>query len=379
MGAVRTASRHDPIAIADRTNEANDQSSSPVAPPSLHLRPASGMRKWRVRVGRSYGPQFNTHHGQRNAELVARPLTPLARYSKHLESFAILEPGYDLIHSRNAVPIFTRTPFIVTYEDYLPRTPDDRPIPWLETYLVRRLAHPRCRAILAQSHYALRQMRHQHRMRPELATLMAKAQVLYPGVRPTQAAPKRPGDALDLLFVGRDFFRKGGPALVRAHKRLRAAGLPVNTTIVSSLSWAIGDYIGPPDPAGVEAARTELSADGITWFASQPNDRVRDMMRAADFFVMPTFHDTFGYVSVEALAAATPVIATDTCAQNEIVGHGQSGFLLDFDNDAEVGKWRWIYGQQRPGYSEAYLVHGRYPGRRDCRPGAAMLGHARGL
>ena len=64
---------------------------------------------------------------------------------------------------------------------------------------------------------------------------------------------------------------------------------------------------------------------------------------------------TFGYVSLEAMAAGTPVIASATCAQPEIVEAWDARkFLLDFDNDSEVGKWSWIYGQKRRGYIEAY-------------------------
>jgi len=98
----------------------------------------------------------------------------------------------------------------------------------------------------------------------------------------------------------------------------------------------------------------ELSAEGISLHRSLPNSEVRNRMADAHFLILPTLHDTFGYVSLEAMAAATPVIATATCAQLEIVEPGRSGFLLDFDNDPEVGKWSWIYGQKRLGYIEAY-------------------------
>jgi glycosyltransferase involved in cell wall biosynthesis len=197
-------------------------------------------------------------------------------------------------------------------------------------------------------------MKHQHRDRPELDLLLTKCEVLYPSVRPARFAPKSAGSELTLLFVGGDFYRKGGPALVRAHKLLRASGVPVRTIVVSSLRWSFFDYIGPPDPEGIEAAKRELSAEGISLYRSLPNRDVRCLMDLADFLILPTFHDTFGYVSLEAMAAATPVISTATCAQIEVVESGRSGFLLDFDNDPGVGKWRWIYGQKRPGYTEAY-------------------------
>jgi glycosyltransferase involved in cell wall biosynthesis len=315
----------------------------------------SNTGKPRVRVGHSYNARFNMHHGQRNVELVAGPLTPLTRYVRSLDSIALLEPGYDLIHSYNAVPVLAPCPFIVTFEDFLPRTPEDRPIPRLEKFLVGRLLGSRCVAILAMSEFAVRQMRHQHRGRPEqLAGLLAKLEVLHPSTRPTRPGPKPANPELTLLFVGGDFYRKGGPALVRAHKALRTAGVPVRTIIVSSLNWSAADYVGPPDPKGVAAAEQEIAADGITLHRSLPNAEVRQLMATADFLVLPTFHDTFGYVSLEAMAAATPVIATATCAQKEIVEPGRSGFLLDFDNDPVVGKWTWIYGQNRPGYVEAY-------------------------
>jgi glycosyltransferase involved in cell wall biosynthesis len=70
--------------------------------------------------------------------------------------------------------------------------------------------------------------------------------------------------------------------------------------------------------------------------------------------VLPTLHDTFGYVSIEALAAGTPVIASATCAQPEIVEPDRSGFLLGFENDAEIGKWKWLYQQKHSHYVDAY-------------------------
>ena len=308
----------------------------------------------RVRVGHSYNDRFNVHHAQRNARLTSRAVTPLARYVKRMDNVALLEPGYDLIHTFNAVPLLTRCPFVITFEDYLPRTPEDRPAPWLERYLLSRLKRPQCIALLAMSEYALRQMKYQNKGRPELDKISAKCEVLYPGIRPIRTAPKAAGKELRLLFVGSDFFRKGGPAVIRAHRLLRAAKVPVHTTIVSSLRWSVDDYIGPPDPKGVATAASDMTGEGITLHRSLANEQVRRLMEEADFLVLPTFHDTFGYVTLEAMAAGTPVICTGTCALLEVVEPGRSGFFLDFDNDDTVGKWRWMYGQSRPGYVEAY-------------------------
>ena len=248
----------------------------------------------------------------------------------------------------------TGRPYIITFEDFCPRTPEDRRIDWLERTLRERLREDRCVALIATSDYALRQMRQQHRDWPGLADLLAKTQVILPTAPVRRADPKAHSDRLKLLFVGRDFMRKGGPVVLRAHERLRALGVPVETTIVSSMGWAPSDYVGPPDRAYVDAELTRMGQSGIFHHRSLPATEVYNLMDAADYLVFPTFHETFGFVSVEALAAGTPVIATETCALPEVVTPGVNGWLLPFENDEHVGKWRWLYRNAEPEYLNAY-------------------------
>lgn len=200
----------------------------------------------------------------------------------------------------------------------------------------------------------MRQFRWQHRDLPQLPELLAKTEVIYPAVAPRIDRPKTRHGPLKLLFVGRDFMRKGGPVLLRAHRMLRKMGVPVQTTVVSSLSWTPKDYVGPADGAYVEAAHREIRQDGVTHHRSLPPSAVYELMDAADFLVFPTFHDTFGFVSLEAFASATPVIATGTCVLPEIVQSNRNGYLLPFQNDQIVGKWYWLYRQHEPGYLDAY-------------------------
>lgn len=309
----------------------------------------------RIRTGHSYHVYFTISLGQKNAHFVERALTPLNRYFAWADSISFTpEPGFDALHVWNAIPRLTRRPYVVTFEDYLPRMPADRRIPWLERRLLRDLMSARCRGIIATSDYALRQFRQQHEGFAGLPALLAKAERIYPAFAPRTDRPKQRSDGLKLLFVGRDFMRKGGPALLHAHRRLRAIGVPVQTTIVSSLAWSAGDYIGPPDAAYVRKALLGIDQPGITHHPGLASAAVGKLMDAADFLVLPTFHDTFGFVSIEAFASGTPVIATDTCVLPEIIEPGQNGHLLPFENDGEVGKWIWIYRQKEPGYLDAY-------------------------
>lgn len=309
----------------------------------------------RIRTGHSYHVGFTIALGQRNARFVARAMTPLNRYFSWADSFAFTpEPGFDAVHSWNAVPLLTRRPFVTTFEDFMPRTPEDRRIGWLERALRARLLSDQCVGLVAISEYALRQFRLQHRDFARLPELLAKTNLIYPVAQPRRARPKTHSDRLRLLFVGRDFMRKGGPVLLRAHARLRAQGVPVDTVVVSSLHWSPRDYVGPPDASYVRISLKSVLQAGVTHHPSLASAAVYKLMDAADYLVFPTFHDTFGFVSIEALAAGTPVIATDTCVLPEVVRPGENGYLLPFENDAEIGKWRWLYKQRHPGYLDAY-------------------------
>lgn len=56
---------------------------------------------------------------------------------------------------------------------------------------------------------------------------------------------------------------------------------------------------------------------------------IPDLLRASDVLVLPTLHEGFGLVLVEALACEVPVVATRTGPIPEIVKHNESGLLFE--------------------------------------------------
>jgi glycosyltransferase involved in cell wall biosynthesis len=312
-------------------------------------------RRLRVRTGRRYPIDFTIDLGQRNAAIIRRPLTPFVRIGRWGDAVTFLpERRPDVIHSFNAVPL-TSKPYLVTFEDYLPRTPEDRRIAWLEHVLQRLLVRRQCVRLLPISEYALRQFRWQNRQFRRLPELEAKTEVLYPGVHLRRQSPKAFQGTLRLVFVGNDFMRKGLPALARAHAKLRRRGVPIETTVVSTLRWSSQDYIGPPDERIVDQEKRRLDQDGLTYVPGLPNARALELMDRATFLVLPTLHDTFGYVALEAMAGGTPVIATATCAIPEVIADGVSGYLLRLENEPCIGKWAWTYRTDDSQYEAAYL------------------------
>lgn len=265
--------------------------------------------------------------------------------------------GFDLLHTLNAVPVRSSAPYVVTFESYLPRVPDDRrAVPGLERCLLGKLLEPQCRAVIAFSEFAIRQLRVQVARHPGSEPLLRKVQRLYPAAPVRVEGPKAPPtDALRLLFVGRDFARKGGPALVRAHEALTARGVPVRTTVVSSLGWQPKGVVGPSSRAVIDAEHARLATSGIEHLASCANDEVLRRMSEADFLVLPTVNDTFGFVTLEAMGLGTPVVGTHTYALPEVVNDGVSGMLLAVPTDPVVGRWTGLAQRQTPGYDDLYL------------------------
>ncbi len=298
--------------------------------------------------------------GQTGVNFKFGPVSPLQRVWRGGDAVALTLPDARLLHSINAIPPIPLTPFVVTFEDYLPRVPPDRPNSRLSGLLTRQLLGSHCRRILAMSAYAERQFAAQHRAAAYLPELQQKTIRIYPGVPVATRIASEPPDGkrpIRLCAVGYDWLRKGFPAVVHAHEQLRSAGVDVETTLVSQLRWSPKDYIGPPSERVQEEYLQQLRGSSVRHVAVLSRADAQALMAESDVFVFPTLHDTFGYVAIEALAAGTPVITTATCALPEIVEADDNGVLIPMNNDTAVGKWSWVYRNQEPGYEDAYREH----------------------
>ncbi|MDX8410776.1 MAG: glycosyltransferase [Mariprofundaceae bacterium] len=70
-------------------------------------------------------------------------------------------------------------------------------------------------------------------------------------------------------------------------------------------------------------------AGHIRWFHRLPDRQLHQTYAAADVFVCPSLYEPFGLVLVEAMAAATPVVATCHGGPMDIVSDGEDGYLVD--------------------------------------------------
>ncbi len=147
----------------------------------------------------------------------------------------------------------------------------------------------------------------------------ARIEVIPPGVdteawRPRDRA-RGPGP-LKMLFVGGDFGRKGGDAVLSAYRSL-APGTAELTIVTRSR---------------VEAAPGVRVVDDVS--ANDP--RLVELYASSDVFVLPSRAETFGIAYVEASASGLPVIAGRSGGVADIVVDGETGYVVPPDDTAAL-------------------------------------------
>lgn len=123
-------------------------------------------------------------------------------------------------------------------------------------------------------------------------------------------------DDVVLLFVGKEFRRKGLAAIIDALPLL-----PGNARLL---------VVGGDDPRPFRAQAAQLGVgDRIVFTGHSP--AVEEYFQAGDVFVFPTIYEAFGLVMLEAAAAGLPVVATPLGVAEELVEEGRNGAFIERD------------------------------------------------
>lgn len=131
---------------------------------------------------------------------------------------------------------------------------------------------------------------------------------------PSKINARKNNQSVQLLFIGVEWERKGGPIAVEAFNELLKRGIDVQLTIVGCTPAVAHDKIT------------------IVPFLNKniPTDRAQlnSIFAAADFFILPTTAECYGLVFCEASAFGVPSLASDTGGVGGAVRNGVNGFLL---------------------------------------------------
>ncbi len=87
---------------------------------------------------------------------------------------------------------------------------------------------------------------------------------------------------------------------------------------------------GPQFKSYKKLAKEKGVEDRITWLGGLSREQVRDEMQRCSFYVLPSRHETFGNVLLEAMACGKPVVATK-CGGPEDIVSSETGALCDLD------------------------------------------------
>lgn len=136
---------------------------------------------------------------------------------------------------------------------------------------------------------------------------------------PTEDVGQVGGRPVELLFVGRLDQVKGVLVLFDAVAGLVAEGRDVRLTLV-------GDG---PQRADLERRTKELGLGARVEFAGYRSQaEVQEHLAAADVFVLPSFAEGVPVSLMEAMARATPVVATNVGGVTELVRDGVNGLVV---------------------------------------------------
>ena len=133
------------------------------------------------------------------------------------------------------------------------------------------------------------------------------------------AEPRRNDGPVRILTVGRLVPEKGPTLLLEALRLVKDRGVDFEAKLVGS---------GPlADELATRVRELELD-EVVTLTGPIGQDRLPDLYRDSDLFVMASFQEGLPVVYMEALATELPVVATAIAATGELVADGVTGRLI---------------------------------------------------
>ncbi len=135
--------------------------------------------------------------------------------------------------------------------------------------------------------------------------------VLAGGNTPSEASEPDVGryNRKQILFIGTDWQRKGGPELLSAFQRILPAHPDARLVVIGC------------SPA--------LNVPSCTVLGMLPLDQVAQYYRESSIFCLPTKNEPFGISVVEAMQNGLPVVTTCIGAMTDMIHHGENGYLVE--------------------------------------------------
>lgn len=192
-----------------------------------------------------------------------------------------------------------------------------------EVQLVERVAAKRCTGIIETSDWAADEARKLWRLPDEKVASIpfgANVQTSVNSENLSEVVKARGYDECRLLWLGKEWGRKGGDIALEAAKLLNKRGLKTKLLVVGC---------APPvkDECLVEVGFIDKKTP-------EGKAKLDEILRTSHFLVLPTKAEAFGIVYCEAAAFAMPSMAPDVMGVGSAVIDGKTGVLLRKDAPA---------------------------------------------
>lgn len=130
--------------------------------------------------------------------------------------------------------------------------------------------------------------------------------------------PKNRFEKQNLLFVGIDWERKGGPSLVAAFQKIQSRFPKASLTIVG--------------------CNPDVNMTNIKIVGRVAPKTLKQYYQDASIFCMPTKEEPFGIAFLEAMQAGLPIIGTNVGAIPDFVQNGWNGYLVEPGDVEQIAK-----------------------------------------
>ena len=235
---------------------------------------------------------------------------------------------YDVIHAHYLFPtgflalpfaLLTKTPLVLTAHGGDIRLGKKAPFKLLTRMTIRLAAK-----VIAVSEALAEEIKNSFSVPADkvmVASCGVDRKLFYPRDRAEcRAKLGIPVEKKVILFVGNLVAVKGVSSLLAAVARVAEAEPLVALILVGE---------GPLREELIAQAERLGIAERCQWWQPVKHEKIPEMMSAADILVLPSQHEGFGLVALEAHACGLPVVAANVGGLPEIVADHRTGFLVE--------------------------------------------------
>ena len=199
-------------------------------------------------------------------------------------------------------------------------------------------ASPYCKALFVNSYCSLKIETELLSNFPEYEkNILRKLSVLYPPQRLIVQSVEekirltRNNDKMTFIYVGHDFYRKGGLAVLRCFEQLSSEFDNFHVITIGSLRNDVPERFDSNMQNDAERLIKQYNGTWLTHYYNLPNTDVLELIKRADIGLLPTYSDVFGYSGLDMQACGCPVISSDVRALPEI-NNNECGWVMEIGN-----------------------------------------------